>query len=149
MDDERLRLRRLRPYLERRARIHSLVRAFFTERGFLEVDTPLRVPVIAPEPYIVPDASEGWYLSTSPELHMKRLLAAGYERLFQLSHCFRNGERGRWHNPEFTMLEWYRAGGDYRQVVADTEQLVASLAAGLGMGTAISYPGRSMFKMPL
>ena len=108
--DERGRLNNLKPNLERRAKIFQHARNFFTRQGFLEVETPIRMPVVAPEFNINPLTSEDWFLSTSPELFMKRLLAAGYEKLFQISHCFRRGERGRWHNPEFTMIEWYRTG---------------------------------------
>ncbi|MBI2328755.1 MAG: EF-P lysine aminoacylase GenX, partial [Chloroflexi bacterium] len=120
---DRNRLIRLKPNLQRRALIYEFTRAFFIEQGFLEVETPIRVPTIAPERHITPFASDSWFLSTSPELHMKRMLAAGYDRLFQVSHCFRSGERGRWHNPEFTMLEWYRVAADYRQVIQDIERL--------------------------
>jgi lysyl-tRNA synthetase class 2 len=139
MDDDSRRLARLRPNLLRRALICDLVRHFFRDLDFLEVETPIRVPVIAPEPYIIPVRSEDWFLSTSPELHMKRMLAAGYEKLFQFSRCFRRGERGRWHNPEFTMLEWYRAGADYVDIIHDTELLVTGLAASLGSGNTIRY----------
>jgi lysyl-tRNA synthetase class 2 len=144
MDNERRRLTRIRGNLERRAIIYELTRAFFKERGFLEVETPVRSPEIAPESYIIPFTSEGWFLSTSPELHMKRLLAAGYDKLFQFSHCFRKGERGRWHNPEFTLLEWYHAGADYLQMLDDTERLVVGLAKGLGLGTIIHYQGQDI-----
>ena len=139
MEDDSLRLARLRPNLLRRALICDLVRKFFRELDFLEVETPIRMPAIAPEPYILPVRSEDWFLCTSPELHMKRMLAAGYERLFQFSRCFRRGERGRWHNPEFTMLEWYRAGADYADIIQDTEQLVVNLADRLGFGSCIKY----------
>lgn len=135
---------RIKPNLERRAQIYRLTRDFFIEQGFHEVETPVRVPSVAPELEIVPLESEGWFLSTSPELYMKRLLASGYDRLFQLSRCFRKGERGRLHNPEFTLLEWYRTGADYLRMVSDTEQLVLTIAGKLGMGTAISYGGRSI-----
>ena len=138
-ENERGRLIRLRPNLQRRALVHELTRAFFRERGFLEVETPVRMPAIAPELHIVPFESENWLLSTSPELHMKRMLAAGYDKLFQISRCFRSGERGRWHNPEFTMLEWYCAGADYRQVVQDIEALVVALASQLGLGNVLKY----------
>ncbi len=133
------RLARLKPNLERRTLIYRFTRGFFQERGFLEVETPVRVPEIAPELQITPFASEDWFLSTSPELHMKRLLAAGYDRIFQFSRCFRKGERGRWHNPEFTMLEWYRIGNDYQQMIHDTEQLIVTLADKLQLGRNFSY----------
>src|SRR4030043_1897366 len=119
--DEQNRLARIFPNLRRRALIYDFIRAFFKERDFLEVETPIRAPAIAPEEFITPFKSEDWFLAASPELHMKRLLAAGYERIFQFSRCFRKGERGRVHNPEFTMLEWYRSGADYRHMLRDTE----------------------------
>ncbi len=144
IEDELRRLIRLKANLQRRARIHEFTGAFFREQGFLEVATPVRVPVVAPEPYIIPFKSEGWFLSTSPELHMKRMLAAGYDRLFQISRCFRKEERGRWHNPEFTMLEWYRAGADYRQMIQDIERLVVAIAGNLGLDTTVSYQGRDI-----
>ena len=144
IEDERRRLIRLKPNLRRRALIFEFTRAFFRERGFFEVETPVRMPTIAPELHIVPFESETWFLSTSPELHMKRMLAAGYNRLFQISHCFRSGERGRWHNPEFTMLEWYCAGADYRQMIQDIEQLVVTLASKLGLNTIVKYRGQDI-----
>ncbi len=147
-EDERQRLLRIRPNLARRALIFQLVRNFFAGQDFLEVETPLRMPAVAPEANIVPFESEGWFLSTSPELHMKRLLAAGYERLFQLSHCFRRDERGRHHNPEFTLLEWYRAGGDYRQMISDTEALVMSLVTGLKLKPVIRYQHQDIDLIP-
>jgi lysyl-tRNA synthetase class 2 len=143
-EDDSQRLARVRPNLQRRALIIDCIRAFFREQDFLEVETPVRVPVIAPEPYIVPFTSGDWFLSTSPELHMKRMLAAGYERLFQFVHCFRQGERGRWHNPEFTMLEWYRAGADYNQIIEDIERLVTALAEKLSLKNSVIYSGRDI-----
>lgn len=140
--DEYERLFRLKPNLKRRAEIYQYVRSYFQQHEFLEVDTPVRVPVVAPELFITPITSEGWFLSTSPELHMKRMLAAGYSRLYQFCHCFRKGERGHHHNPEFTMLEWYRSGGDYLQMVADTEQIVLTLAQKLKLGSPIKYQGQ-------
>ena len=112
------------------------------------METPIRVPVVAPEVYIDPFLSEGWYLSTSPELHIKRMLASGYEKIFQVSHCFRKGERGRWHNPEFTMLEWYRTGADYGNIIQDTEQLIAALAKKPGLADEIERGGRKISLSP-
>ncbi len=142
MEGEERRLQSIRSNLERRALVYETTRAFFRERGFLEVETPVRVPVVAPESYIVPIESDGWFMSTSPELHMKRLLAAGYERLFQICHCFRKGERGRWHNPEFSMIEWYRAGANYLDMVNDTEELVLAIADRLGYGQHMTHRGQ-------
>ncbi len=143
-EDERKRLISLKPNLRRRALVYKSIRNFFEEQGFLEVETPIRVPTIAPETHITPVESEAWFLSTSPELHMKRMLAAGYERLFQISRSFRKGERGQWHNPEFTMLEWYRADADYRQMVKDIEQLVVIVANRLGLSTVLRYGGQDV-----
>lgn len=141
MPPEQERLAKIRTNLKRRAQIYDLARDFFRGRGFLEVETPTRVPAIAPEVNIVPEESSGWYLITSPELHMKRLLAAGYPRIFQISHCFRKGERGRLHNPEFSLLEWYRSDAGFQDVISDTEQLVTELANKLELGTRINYQG--------
>ncbi len=140
---ERRRLSRLKPNLERRAHIYRHVRDFFQEQGFLEIETPVRMPEVAPEQHISPCAAEDWLLSTSPELHMKRLLSAGYEKIFQFGRCFRKGERGRWHNPEFTLLEWYRTGGDYKSMIDDTEQIVSAIAGRLG-DDHLSYQGQEI-----
>jgi lysyl-tRNA synthetase class 2 len=143
-NQEQSRLVRIEANLRRRAVIYQLARAFFINQGFIEVETPVRMPAVAPEPYIVPFESEGWYLSTSPELHMKRLLASGYKKIFQMSRCFRKGEQGQKHNPEFTMLEWYRAGGDYLHMIHDTEQLFQAVARGLKQGDIIHYQGQKI-----
>jgi elongation factor P--(R)-beta-lysine ligase len=146
--DESSRLAQIKSKLASRASIINGMRAFFTRQGFIEVETPLRVPAVAPEQFIHPYLSEGWFLSTSPELQMKRLLAAGYEKIFQTCHCFRKDERGRHHNPEFTMLEWYRAGTDYLGIIDDTEQLVLDLAAHSGSCGALSYQGKKIDLTP-
>ena len=143
-EDEPKRLARLESNLRRRALIIQFIRDFFKGQGFLEVETPIRAPAIAPEVFIVPFETEDWLLAASPELHMKRLLAAGYDKIFQFSHCFRKGERGRWHNPEFIMLEWYRQGADYLKIVQDTEKLVAMIAKKLGMKKRIKYRGQDI-----
>ncbi len=143
-DDERQRLERLNPNLKLRAFIYQTIRSFFNEQGFLEVETPVRSPAIAPEKEIIPVESEGWFLSTSPELYMKRLLAAGYDKIYQFSRCFRKGERGKYHNPEFTLLEWYRKGVDYEQMMKDTEQLFTTIACGIGTGNMLRYQGNDI-----
>ena len=120
-------LARKRPILEQRARIIQSIRAFFIERGYLEVETPHRIPGNAPEVHIDAAASEGWFLHTSPELAMKRLLAAGYPKLFQICRVWRREERGKKHLPEFTMLEWYRAESDYRALMEECEELLRLL----------------------
>lgn len=120
-------LARKQQRLAERARILQRVRAFFTAGNFLEVETPHRIPVNAPEPHIDAVASGDWSLHTSPELAMKRLLAAGYPQLFQICRVWRDGERGRQHLPEFTLLEWYRADADYHALMADCRALFAAL----------------------
>ena len=141
---ETLRLKQIKANLERRALVLDSIRAFFKKEGFLEVETPLLVPQAAPEQFIAPFTVNGWFLSTSPEMHMKRLLAAGYGSVFQITRCFRKGERGRLHNPEFTMLEWYRVDADYQQIIDDTERLVQAVAGDLGPGTTIRYQGQDI-----
>lgn len=109
--------------LQQRAAFFQAIRAFFQEQGFLEVDTPIRQPLIIPEKNILPVPSGTHFLQSSPELYMKRLLAAGCERIFQICRCFRYGERGRLHLEEFVMLEWYRLDADYRDLMEDCEKL--------------------------
>jgi len=117
--------------LHMRAALFRLIRAFFYDQGFLEVDTPLRQPVFIPESTIVPIEADGQYLQTSPELCMKRLLARGCAEIFQICPCFRKGEIGRLHLEEFTMLEWYRSGADYLDLMSDCEELLRFIAQGI------------------
>ena len=147
-EDESLRLSRIKANLECRALIYDLIRAYFRSEGFLEVETPLLVPTVAPEKYITPFTVNGWFLSTSPEMHMKRLLAAGYSKIFQICHCFRKNERGQLHNPEFTMLEWYRVGADYMGIIQDTERLICAVANKLCSGSTIFYQGKKIDLTP-
>ena len=100
--------------LRRRAELIQAIRRFFISRDYVEVDTPARLPVVIPEAHNLPMESGDHFLQTSPEICMKRLLAeSGCEKIFQICKCFRENERGDNHLPEFTMLEWYRAHGDY------------------------------------
>jgi lysyl-tRNA synthetase class 2 len=120
--------------LRERANLLALTRAFFAQRDFLEVDTPLLVPSpgldLHLEAFEVQTRHAARYLITSPEYQMKRLLGDGHERIFQIAKCFRKGELGTHHNPEFTMLEWYRANAGIDDVMKDTEELVAMLTSG-------------------
>lgn len=120
-------LARKRQALTERARIIQEIRNFFIHRGYLEVETPHRIPANAPEAHIDIVASGPWALHTSPELAMKRLLAAGYERLFQICRVWREGERGQYHLPEFSLLEWYRAGVDYHALMTECMELLLVL----------------------
>jgi len=148
LPDERQRLAGMRPALEVRHRVLEAIRRFFTDARFLEVETPARVPVPALELHIDAEPAGQAYLRTSPEFHMKRLLAAGYERIFQIGPCFRKGERGRLHNPEYTMLEWYRAHADYLTVLADTEDLVVRAARAARGATRTRLPGQDVDLAP-
>ncbi len=115
--------------LTNRAAIVRAVRNFFDERGFVEVETPVLIAAPAPEEYIETIPAEGGFLRASPELQMKQLLADGFEKIYQLGACFRGGEFGHRHRPEFTMLEWYQAGIDYRELMDFTIDLVRNVAA--------------------
>ena len=120
------------------------IRGFFTDRDYLEVETPSRIPGPAPECNIDAIPSDGWYLHTSPELCMKRLLAAGYPRIFQITRCFRSEERGSLHISEFTLLEWYRSGIDYCRMMEECEELIIHVAHSLGHEGAIDYRGEKV-----
>lgn len=114
--------------LAARGRMMAALRGFFAGRDFVEVETPLLVPAPGLEVHLraVP-AADGW-LITSPEYQMKRLLAGGMERIYQVCRCFRGGEDGPHHQSEFTMLEWYRAWDDLEAILDDTQALVAHVA---------------------
>jgi len=137
-------LSRRRGALVQRGAIFDRIRSFFKQKGYLEVETPFRIPAPAPEAQIDAIPSAGWYLQTSPELCMKRILAAGYDSIFQICRCWREGERGARHLSEFTMLEWYRAGADYLDLMAETEELVRAAAA----APRVAYRGRSVELTP-
>ena len=119
--------------LRQRAALIQAIRLFFISRDYIEVDTPLRLPVLIPEAYNVPVESGSHFLQTSPEICMKRLLAeSGCSRIFQICKCFRHGERGGRHLPEFMMLEWYRTHGDYLSLMAECEELIVAVASAAG-----------------
>lgn len=106
-----------------------LTRDFFRRNDFFEVETPIAIRAPAAEEYIeAPQLKNGLFLRSSPELEMKRLLAAGLKRIYELAPCFRAGENGRLHRQEFTMLEWYMAGADYREMLEFTIALIRHLA---------------------
>ena len=130
-----------------RSEVLAAVREFFGESGFVEVETPVLQVSPGLEPHlrafgtILHEPGEGrgrpLYLHTSPEFAMKKLLAAGLPRIWQLAHVFRDGERSATHHPEFSMLEWYRAGAGYEMLMADCEALLrrAQRAAGTAVLT--------------
>ncbi len=117
-------LKTQKPIQEVRLELEAAVRQFFSSRCYEEVETPVRIPVPAQELHIDAVCDGDMYLRTSPEFHMKRMLVDGAKRIFQIGPCYRDGERGRLHNPEFTMLEWYHVGLDYIQIAAETMELV-------------------------
>jgi lysyl-tRNA synthetase class 2 len=115
--------------LRARDRILRAVRQYFWQAGFTEVETPLWVPSPGLELHLDAVGVEpGGWLITSPEYQMKRLLAAGMGNVFQICRCFRRGEVGPHHNPEFTMIEWYRSPGRYEEIMDDCDRLLAALA---------------------
>lgn len=118
--------------LQFRARMLASIRAFFSARDCMEVTTPVLARAGASDPQIesfsLDHAGQRWWLQTSPEFHMKRLLAAGCGAIYQMAPAFRVDEQGRWHNPEFTMLEWYRPGFDHHQLMDEVEALWRELA---------------------
>ncbi|MBN2300910.1 MAG: EF-P lysine aminoacylase GenX [Lentisphaerae bacterium] len=139
----------LQPYIKTRSKLLGAIRHFFEERDFLEVETPVRIPVPAIELHIDAESSGEMYLRTSPELHMKRLLADGAERIFQMGPCFRRGEKGMLHNPEYTMLEWYRVNADYTDMILDTKALIAAILKEVSGKTSFVFHGTEVQTMPV
>ena len=133
-----------RNVLHQRARILQAIRLFFTDQGYLEVETPHRIPAPAPEVHIDAVPSGAWFLHPSPELCMKRMVATGYEKIFQICRCWREGERGSLHLPEFTLLEWYRTGIDYRGLMEECEGLIRTVAEKIGLGQQIIYKNQEI-----
>jgi lysyl-tRNA synthetase class 2 len=139
--------------LIQRAKILQEIRRFFTQQGFVEIETPCVVPSPGMEPHLSalevfctgPDGSRRKrYLHTSPEYAMKKLLAQGWEKIFQICRVFRDGEFGRIHQAEFTMLEWYRARADYEQIMEDCEKLLAFLGETVWHSMAGGYQGQKI-----
>lgn len=130
--------------LPARATLLQSLRATLDTAGFIEVETPVRIPAPANEPYIIPPPSGDAFLRASPELQMKRLLTLGFKKIYQLGPCFRAGERGNKHNPEFTMLEWYRANADDRTMLGDLKKLICDAAASINGDYTISFGGTNI-----
>lgn len=145
---EQARLLRRKQYLHIRFRIINAIRSYFVENGYLEVETPQIISCPPPEANIDPMPVGKRYLHTSPELCMKRLLAAGYQKIFQITKCFREGERGNLHLPELTLLEWYSTGIDYKDLMEETEALFLAVSRELGRGEKLTYNGRDFDIMP-
>ena len=138
----------LKKQLQLRAFIIQATRQFFIDHNYLEIETPIRIPAPAPEAHIDAVASGDWFLQTSPELCMKRLLAAGFSRIFQICKCFRQAERGRRHLPEMTLLEWYRADCHYRDLMDECEDLINTIARKIGAADLLVYQDLKINLMP-
>ena len=121
--------------LERRAAMRAEAGAWFRNAGFLELETPTRVVCPGLEPHLRAFPSGDRWLITSPELHLKRALAAGAEKIVEFARAFRDDEHGSWHRSEFTMLEWYRAWAPLSAIEVDGEGLIRTLAAHAGVTT--------------
>jgi lysyl-tRNA synthetase class 2 len=125
--------------LRLRAQTLGAIRAFFAARDVVEVQTPVLAPATVTDPDVESIAVPGYgFLQTSPEYQMKRLLSAGAPSIYQLGPVFRHEERGRLHNPEFTMLEWYRLGFDDQQLMQEVAELVA-VVLGPGDVQTVTY----------
>lgn len=141
--------------IKTRAEVYSLVRDFFYRRHVIEVETPLLSRSTATDPFLdsIPASvnilhglpAESYYLHTSPEFPMKRLLAAGSGAIYQICKTFRNSETGHKHNPEFTMLEWYRPGFDLTQLMHEVNELLG-LVLDLPQQTPIKLSYREAFQ---
>ena len=126
----------------------SLIRRFFVDRCYLEVETPALAASPIPEAFIEPVATERGYLLPSPELYMKPLLAAGYGDIFQICHAWRRDEKGAQHREEFTLLEYYRVDKNYLELAAETEALIVSLAITILGSSRLAYQGQMIDLTP-
>ena len=139
-----------------RAAVLDAVRDFFRDAGFLAVETPTLARASAQEEHIQlfateyqgDKAQEQLYLAPSPELYMKRLLGVGFERIYQISRSYRNGEMGPQHNPEFTLIEWYRAYASYEEIMSDVENLVAHVVESVLGRSSVVRAGREISLQP-
>jgi len=138
-------------YLAARGAALRAVRRYFEAEDFVEVDTPALQISPGLEPHLRAFATtldepgagpRPFFLHTSPEFAMKKLLAAGVPKLFQLAHAFRNGERSATHHPEFTLLEWYRADATYQALMTDCQRLLTAVVAAVG-GSPLTWHGQT------
>lgn len=144
-----------RQRLQGRAKLYTLIRNFFSDRGVLEVETPILSAAGNTDPNIesfnapfhghVDAGSRERWLRTSPEYSLKRLLADGVGDCYELGRVFRNGEAGERHNPEFTMLEWYRVGWNHRQLMEEAIALVEAALALVGQRVEVVIEGYRQF----
>jgi lysyl-tRNA synthetase class 2 len=138
--------------LEKRSKILFEIRKHFITNGYTEVETPIRLPSIIPEDHIEPFLSEDYFLQASPEICMKRLIARGHKKIFQICKAFRKNERGNFHIPEMTMLEWYQAEKNYFDLMEETQELIINLskkfsAEKISRNKKITYLNKSFEKL--
>ena len=139
--DDIVRLEKIKSNLRFRSKYLRELRNFFFTADFIEIETPVMVKSPAPEDYINAPQTGDFFLRTSPELHMKRLIAAGYDKIFQVGPCFREGEMGALHNVEFSMLEWYETGKNYNDLLAFTQKLLLNTIRNATDTTSINFRG--------
>ncbi len=130
--------------LKKRSLVMELTRDFFRSLDYIEVETPILCPSVIPEAHIDPVTSQGAYLQASPEQCMKRLLARGAGKIFQICKCFRQGERGHRHLPELTLLEWYAVHQTYEDLMDQCQGLLRHIATGLSTPGRLVYQGTSL-----
>ena len=135
-------LQNIKARLRKRAGLISALRAYFDEQDFIEVETPIVIESPAPEEYIEGIPVENAFLRTSPELQMKEMLCAGYEKIYQIGACFRKNEFGKRHRPEYTMLEWYETDINYLQLMEFTAELLRSAAQKINTSLSLEYQGQ-------
>jgi len=135
--------------LRRRAGLLAEIRAFMAEREILEVETPVLSGAAVSDPalesFSIQSGDKTYYLQTSPEFAMKRLLAAGSGPIYQIARVFRDDERGRWHHPEFTLLEWYRPGFEVNDMLDEVDTLLQRL----GLPSARRFTYGKLFRQAL
>lgn len=138
--------------LKKRSEIIRLIRGFLDELGFIEVETPIMVDSPGLEVHLGAfevNCSKGKrYLITSPEYQMKMLLADGMEKIYQITHVFRRDERGIHHSEEFTMLEWYRTGADYADIMEDVEEMISFISEKLFEKRSLTFQGNEIDLTP-
>ena len=139
-----MRQKRIYNNLRIRAEIIRLIRRFFFEKNYLEVETPIRIPAPIPEAHIDPVESDGWCLHASPEICMKQLMASGYGEIFQIAKVFRKHERGHKHLPELTMLEWYTKGDTYLDLMMQLEEMILFICINLKKSPLIEYDNKNI-----
>ncbi|KPA12916.1 lysyl-tRNA synthetase [Candidatus Magnetomorum sp. HK-1] len=130
--------------LKLRANLIQAIRSFFIENDYLEIETPIRIPEPTPEAFIDSISSDNWYLHTSPELCMKKLIASGLPKIFQICRCFRANERSDTHLSEFSLLEWYRRDSNYLHLMDECEKLIIYIAQKIGCYENLNYQGQTI-----